>query len=47
MEDDEDEGSWDGTFRCDACEGELTEEDVDESTGWYTCPHCGHSNAGD
>jgi len=38
---------WDGKFLCDACDGELTEEDVHEPTGWYTCPHCGHSNAGD
>lgn len=37
-------------FACDSCGGAIDEDDDDqyhEPTGWYFCPHCGHSNDGD
>jgi len=39
------EGTFDGTFACSECGGELNEaEHVHESTGDWFCPHCGYSS---
>jgi ribosomal protein L37AE/L43A len=42
---DEEEGTYDGTFNCRECGGELTEADnVYEPTGDWHCHHCGYNS---
>lgn len=44
----EDDDEYESGFKCESCGGEIDPDDTDqyhEPSGWYCCPHCGHTNS--